>query len=204
MERSSDQPVPEPDSTNGSASSAPGHDRPQPSAALIGGGLILVGVALLVAQQLDLDIGRLGWPFFVIGPGVVILLVGLATPRGSGLAVGGSITTIVGLLLLYQNATDHWESWAYAWALVGPGGSGVGMLLYGLRDRNASMARAGFWSMMTGIGLFAIGFVFFEAVIGISGRQLPLPEWLLPAIVIAAGAVLLARGVFRRERVEEP
>jgi hypothetical protein len=103
--------------------------------------------------------------------------------------------TIVGLVLLYQNATDHWESWAYAWALVGPGGSGLGMLLYGVRSGNGKMARDGFWQIVIAIGLFVAGYLFFEGVIGISGRPLPLPGWVLPAVIIVLGVVVLIRGV---------
>ena len=103
--------------------------------------------------------------------------------------------TMVGLVLLYQNATDRFESWAYAWALVGPGGSGIGMLLYGTRSGDNRMARAGFWSILTAIGLFAVGFVFFEGVIGISGQRLPLPNWVLPVAVIVIGLLVLVRGL---------
>ena len=35
------------------------------------------------------------------------------------------VVTTVGLVLLYQNTTGRWESWAYAWALVGPAASGA-------------------------------------------------------------------------------
>ena len=52
-----------------------------------------------------------------------------------GFAIAGSIVTTVGSVLLYQQTTGHWESWAYAWALVGPGAAGLGMLVYGLLFR---------------------------------------------------------------------
>ena len=47
------------------------------------------------------------------------------------MVVGGTVATTVGLVLLYQNNTGHWESWAYAWALVGPAASGLGLALWG-------------------------------------------------------------------------
>jgi hypothetical protein len=178
-------------------------ERRYPGAAVLGGILVAVGLLFLVTQQLNVDLGDVGWPFFVIAPGVAITVLGLTMRHGIGLAVGGSIASVVGLVLLYQNATDHWESWAYAWALVGPGGSGLGMLLYGARNGDASMMRAGFWQILGGVGLFAAGFVFFEGVIGISGRRFPLPEWVLPAIVIAFGAVLMIRGLTARRDTEQ-
>ena len=106
---------------------------------------------------------------------------------------------MVGLLLLYQNLTDHWESWAYAWALVAPGGSGVGTLLYGTRSGNGAMVRAGLWQIATALGIFAVGFIFFEALIGISGDRLALPNWLLPAVIIGLGVLVLLRALVSRE-----
>jgi hypothetical protein len=168
--------------------------------AVLGGLLIVVGLVFFVGQWLDIDWGAATWPFYVIAPGLALLAFGLTQRDGSGLTVAGSIVTIVGLVLAYQNATDHWQSWAYAWALVGPGGSGLGMLLYGTRSGNRKMARDGFWQVLTAIGLFLAGFIFFEGIIGISGRRLPLPEWVLPAAVIGLGLLVLIRGWTSRER----
>ena len=173
--------------------------------AWLGAGLIVVGLIFFIGQWLDVDWGTATWPFYVIAPGLALLAFGLTQRNGSGLAVAGSIVSMVGLVLLYQNATDRWESWAYAWALVGPGGSGLGMLLYGTRTANRRMARDGFWQILTAIGLFLAGFVFFEGIIGISGQRLPIPEWVLPAAVIAIGVFVLIRGFTSSSRpVDEP
>jgi drug/metabolite transporter (DMT)-like permease len=107
---------------------------------------------------------------------------------------------MVGLVLLYQNATDHWESWAYAWALVGPGGSGIGMLLYGTRSGDRKMARDGFWTLLTALGIFGVGLLFFEGILGISGDRLPLPTWVMPVAVIGIGVLVLVRGLTFREQ----
>lgn len=165
-----------------------------PGAALLGGILIVLGLLFLAAQQLNFNVADATWPFYVIAPGVALLALGMTQSRGAGITIAGSIVTIVGLVLFYQNATDHWESWAYAWALVGPGGSGVGMLLYGTRSGDVKMARDGFWQILTALGLFAVGLVFFEGVIGISGRRLPLPDWVLPVAIMAIGLLVLLRG----------
>jgi hypothetical protein len=171
-----------------------------PGAAVLGGILIVLGIVFFASQQLNIDIGDATWPFYVIAPGVAIVAFGLTQRRGSGLTIAGSIVTMVGLVLLYQNATDRFESWAYAWALVGPGGSGIGMLLYGTRSGDARMARDGFFTILTALGLFAAGFVFFEGIIGISGERLPLPDWVLPAAVILIGVLLLLRGLTYQRR----
>ena len=167
--------------------------------ALLGIVLITVGVFFFIGQWLNIDWGAATWPFYVIAPGLALMAFGLTQRDGSGLTVAGSIVTMVGLVLLYQNATGHWESWAYAWALVGPGGSGLGMLLYGTRSGNRKMARDGFWQILIAIGLFVAGFIFFEGIIGISGRRLPLPDWVLPVAVIAIGLVVLVRGFTARD-----
>ena len=174
--------------------------RPTASApAVLGVILIAAGLLFLGAQAIDFDWGDFAWPFWVIVPGLVLLSFGLATRGDPGLTVAGSIVTMVGLLLLYQNLTDHWESWAYAWALVAPGGSGVGTLLYGTRSGNGAMVRAGLWQIATALGIFAVGFIFFEALIGISGDRLALPDWLLPAVIIGLGVLVLLRALVSRE-----
>ncbi|HET7581154.1 MAG TPA: hypothetical protein VFL75_00190 [Candidatus Limnocylindria bacterium] len=178
----------------GAAPAWPEH-RGTSGTAILGLLLIALGGVFLIGQWAELDWGAATWPFYVIAPGVALAAIGLTQRNGSGLTTAGCIVTIVGLVLLYQNATDHWESWAYAWALVGPGGSGLGMLLYGVRSGNGKMARDGFWQIVIAIGLFVAGYLFFEGVIGISGRPLPLPGWVLPAVIIVLGVVVLIRGV---------
>jgi protein-S-isoprenylcysteine O-methyltransferase Ste14 len=172
-----------------------------PGAAVLGGALIVLGLIFFASQQLNIDIGQAAWPFYVIAPGLALATLGLTQRRGSGLTIAGSVVTMVGLVLLYQNATDRFESWAYAWALVGPGGSGIGMLLYGTRSGDRKMARDGFWTILTAIGLFAVGLVFFEGIIGISGERLPLPNWVLPVAVIVIGVLVLLRGLTFRGQV---
>jgi hypothetical protein len=46
----------------------------------LGGLLVLLGIAVLLGQALDLQVGAVGWPFFVIIPGLGLLGLGLATP----------------------------------------------------------------------------------------------------------------------------
>lgn len=169
-----------------------------PGVAVLGGILIVLGLAFFASQQLNIDIGAATWPLYVVAPGLAMVAFGLTQRRGSGLTITGSIVTMVGLVLLYQNATDRFESWAYAWALVGPGGSGLGMLLYGTRSGDNKMARDGFFAILTALGIFAVGFVFFEGIIGISGKRLPVPAWILPGAVILIGVLLLLRGLTYR------
>ena len=164
--------------------------------------LVLIGAALFAGQLFDVGIDDIGWPFFVIAAGVAVLVIGLVVVGEQGMVIGGTITTTVGLVLLYQNNTGRWESWAYAWALVGPAASGLGLALWGIRSRNANDVRSGTWAMLGGLAFFVIGFLFFDGVIGIGGDRLSLPEWLLPAAVIAIGVVVLGRGLLERRGPE--
>jgi len=160
--------------------------------------LVLVGAALFAGQLLGIGIEDVGWPFFVVAAGVAIFVIGLVIADEQGMVIGGAITTTVGLVLLYQDQTGRWESWAYAWALVGPAASGLGLGVWGLRSGNGGDLRNGTWGLLGGLAMFAIGFLFFEGVIGIGGDRLALPEWLLPVAVIGIGLVVLGRAVLER------
>lgn len=165
--------------------------RPEPSVAGLGLLLVVGGGLLLAAQLMEIDLGEAGWPLFIIIPGVALLVAGLASAGGLGLTIAGTIVSIVGLLLFYQNATGHWESWAYAWALPGPFGSGLGMVLHGTVHRQADVVRAGWWPLLSGVGLFIAGFIFFEGIVGLSGDRFPLPDWALPGLLILLGVGVL-------------
>jgi hypothetical protein len=198
------EPVDQPIERSVEAAAQPSTTSDGPPAAAVGAVLIIVGALLLAGQLLDVGLGDLGWPFIVIAIGMAILLIGLVVMNQSGMVVGGTVVTTVGLVLLYQDQTGRWESWAYAWALVGPAASGLGLALWGIRSGDADDIRNGTWGLLGGLAIFVVGFLFFEGVIGISGEPFPLPEWVLPAVVIVIGLVLLARGLLQRREPERP
>ena len=173
--------------------------------------LLIVGGAILLAVQylgwaLPFDLGRLGWPLWIIGPGVAILVIGLITPEepGAGLAIAGSIITTAGLILAYQSVTDHFASWAYAWALAAPGGVGVGMILWGMLHLRGAMVRSGLATLGVGLVLFLVGFAFFEGLLHIGGERgiAPLGRQALPIALIVAGAILILTRLWPRRRDE--
>ena len=166
--------------------------------------LVVVGAVLFAGQMAGIGIEDIGWPFFVIAAGLAVLLIGLVVANEQGMVIGGTIATTVGLVLFYQDQTGRWESWAYAWALVGPAASGLGLAMWGVRSGNGSDVRNGTWGLLGGLAIFAIGFLFFEGVIGIGGDRLALPDWLLPVAVIGIGVVVLLRGMLERREPERP
>lgn len=168
----------------------------------VGAILIIVGILLFAGQALDIGFGDLGWPVWIIAVGAAILLTGLLVTREEGMVVGGTVVTTVGLVLFYQNATGLWATWAYAWALVGPAAGGLGMVLWGLRNSNGRDVRNGFWALLGGLAMFLVGYLFFEGVVGLSGDRLPLPDWVLPVVVIGIGVVVLGRGLLQRSEPE--
>jgi hypothetical protein len=165
--------------------------------------LVLVGAILLIGQVVNIDVGHYGWPFIVIVPGAALLVIAL-TSRGfvsEGLAILGSIITVTGLILLYQNSTDHFESWAYAWALVFPGAVGIGMMLYGFYAGRPANLRAGARVFGVGAILFLLGAAFFEGVIGIGGFEFGRSVGvIIGVLIIGLGALLLVLNVTSRGR----
>jgi hypothetical protein len=169
-------------------------NRQPPPGAVLGAILIIIGLGFLAVRYLDPFVGMEVWPLFIIGPGIVLLVLGLFLPN-VGMIVAGSVVTTLGLILAWQSATDRWETWAYVWALVGPTASGVGSFLGGLRTGNPRLREAGLWQMVIGLALFAGFYLFFEQVIGLSGEPLLLPEWVMPAFLIGIGVLILLRAV---------
>jgi hypothetical protein len=171
--------------------------------AALGGLLLLLGTAVLLGQALDLDFGRVGWPFFVIVPGLALLGVGLATPGrlGEVLATIGGVVTMVGLVLGVQNATDRFDTWAYAWTLVVLVGAGTGRWLVGMVRGRAELVASGGWLVAAGLVAFLVLVVFFEVVIGIGGRPGgSAGRYGLAALLILAGVVLLGRRLLAARR----
>jgi hypothetical protein len=164
--------------------------------------LIVMGVLFFVGQAVGFDLGRFGWPFFVIIPGVALSGVGLATsgPTGERITPLGAAVTMVGVILLYQNTADHFESWAYAWALVFPTSTGLGQIVYGSLKGSKEMVESGGRSALIGAALFVVGAFFFELVVGISGFELGLDGFGWPLGLVMVGIVLLVGGFLYRQR----
>lgn len=167
----------------------------------IGVGLIALGALFLLGQIFHLNVWAVLWPFFIIVPGL-LFFVGMAfVGRGGGpLAVPGSIVTMVGVLLLYQALTNHWESWAYAWALVAPTSVGIGIAIAGLWGNDSKAVRAGAGLIVVGLVIFLIFGVFFELILNISGmRNGSLGRLVLPLMLIGAGAIALVWALLPRK-----
>jgi hypothetical protein len=167
--------------------------------------LVVVGAAWFVLRELRIDpfgaIADTGWPFFVIVPGLVLLGLSLVPtpPRGLGLAIAGAIVSTVGLVLLYQETTAHWESWAYAWTLVGPGAAGLGLLGYGLVYRQRDLVPVGARMVAIAAAMFVVGYWYFESIFATGRAPLDLGTW-WPVALVVLGLAVLAAGFVSRDR----
>ncbi|MBK8020277.1 MAG: hypothetical protein IPK19_02345 [Chloroflexi bacterium] len=158
------------------------------------GALLLIGAGalLLFFQVFDVNIwswfGNM-WPLAVMAPGLVFLFLAWTGGRNaSGFAFPGMIITGTGAILLYQNTTNHWESWAYVWTLY-PAFVGAALIFNGSRNNNPNETKTGRQMLQWSVIAFVIGLVFFEMFI--FGGNMNLTRYLIPVALVAVGGYLL-------------
>ena len=163
---------------------------------IVGTLLIAFGVIFIAGQLLNIRIGRFIWPFFILAPGALLLSFAFSKKvvNGEPLAILGSMTTTLGLMLLYQSVTGHWASWAYSWALLAPTSIGAGLWLYGARKDRLEMVSSGKTVVTVGLIIFLVGAVFFEMLLRIS----QLGSILTPLMLIGLGVFLLVKNIFKK------
>lgn len=155
--------------------------------------LIILGAFSLIYQLFpglqDLLDLSFDWPFFIIGFGLFLLVLGLLV-GAPGMAVPAMIFAGIGGLLYWQNATGNWESWGYAWTLI-PGFVGVGVFISELLEgKFASAIQSGGWLILISLIMFLI----FSSFMG--G-----PEWFgdyWPVLIILLGVIMMVRVFFRK------
>ncbi len=136
---------------------------------------------------------QLEWPFYVIGAGALILLLGVVTglPRAT---VPASLVAGIGAILSYQEKTGDWQSWSVMWTLI-PGFVGFGVILTGLLGEQTrhNLAR-GLFLIMVSAALFLVFALVFQrlAILGPFG----------PAVLlIALGIYIIGRSLLRPHTV---
>lgn len=154
--------------------------------------LLLLGVWFLVVQLVPGIQAALGlqfsWPLIVVGVGVAFLLFGILAGV-PGFAIPACIIAGIGGILYWQNATENYASWAYAWTLI-PGFVGIGIILMGLLGQATRRSIAdGAWLVVISLVLFFV-FGSFWGGLNILG-----PYW--PVLLIVFGVWLLVRSMFR-------
>jgi hypothetical protein len=168
-----------------------GSASPRRGGIVIGFALILLGGLALLVQATGTSIG---WPIWIIAPGVALVLgaVAVGGTGGSGMAAVGGMITMVGVVLAVQEQYDLHQTWAYAWALVAPGGVGLGLTIYGLLTGRRDDLRGGLGALVAGVVIFLVGFLFFEGVIDLSdGRFGNLTDIAVPLLLVGIGVIVL-------------
>ena len=171
------------------------------SMAAIGSAIVVIGVLTYFIQMASVDVaswlGGSGWTLFVIVPGVALLIAAVFLGEKTALiaTIAGAVLTTVGGLLLYQDQTAHYESWAYAWALI-PGSVGAALAVHGLRFKRSDLVTVG-TRMVAGFGvLLLVGAWFFETIFRTGQAPFDLGDnW--PIALIALGGVLFLAGLLR-------
>ncbi len=167
---------------------------------LIAGTLLIVFGLMALAGQIFriVDWGFL-WPFAVIGFGA-LFFVGMYAggKQAAAFAIPGSIISGIGLILLFQNITNHWESMSYFWTLIIMF-VGIGIYIMGLYGGDANQKRSGLRVMKVGFILFIIFGAFFEILIFSSFNNLLFPILL---IILGAYLVLSRSGLFNRQKID--
>lgn len=165
--------------------------------------LVISGGIFLVDQLYGFRIMSAFWPLMVVLFGMTFFAGMLAAgKRGSGLAIPGSVITIVGLLLFFQNRYNQWLTWAYAWTLI-IGAVGVGLLIMNLYHKRVGLRRTAGVLIGTGLTLFVLFGFLFEFILGFGTS-------ISRGVVPGAGLVLLglfvafSRPIFSSQRQSKP
>jgi len=154
--------------------------------ALIGGAILIVFGFLSLAGQVfrSLNWGFF-WPFIVIGIGAMFFVAMVAGGKqAAAFAIPGSIVGGVGLVLLFQNITHHWESMSYFWTLIIMF-IGMGIYIMGWYGGDTTQQQSGARVMKVGLILFVIFGIFFEMIF--SGFT----NTIFPILLIVLGSYLM-------------
>lgn len=162
----------------------------------VGSILAGLGLILLVGQYSGIRpwSGGMPWPLFIIVPGAILLaLASLDETFSRALTPVGMMVTLTGCVLAYQNWADHYQSWAYAWIIVGPFSLGSGVVVHGRRYGDSQLVRRGMQLAAFSTLFFLAAAAIFELVFNISGYGLSanLPWGVMtPIVLIAIGSAL--------------
>lgn len=158
-------------------------------------GVLLIGLGglFLLGQVTGANIFGLGWPLFVLIPGAIFLALALRSGDNNtvGFIFPGIIVTGTGLILTYQNITNHWESWAYIWALY-PVMVGMALRYFGHHTQKTEPTQVGRMMMIGGLIAFIGLGALFELFI-FNGVGLGIIAPMIPLVMIGSGLFMLFR-----------
>jgi len=165
--------------------------------ALIGGAIMITFGLLTLAERVfrNVNWGFL-WPFIVISVGAVFFVAMFAGGKQTAaFAIPGSIVGGIGLVLLFQNITHHWESMSYFWTLIIMF-VGIGIYVMGWYGGDENQRRSGVRVIKVGVIMFVIFGAFFELIFSSFNNLI------FPILLILLGAYLMLSrsGLFSRKK----
>ncbi|MGE5374469.1 MAG: hypothetical protein ACM3XO_05375 [Bacteroidota bacterium] len=172
--------------------------------ALIGGAILIgIGLLALISRVYDnIDWGLL-WPIALIGFGALFFIAMFAAGKsGAAFAIPGTIIGGIGLVILFQNITQHWTVMSYIWTLIIIF-VGLGIYIMGWYGEDANQRRSGTRVMKIGAVLFIVFGTIFETLFS------SLSNMVFPVLLILLGIylVLSRSGLFhgkQEKSMEEP
>ncbi len=183
-----------PFSTAGGPLPAPGGRTNAVSGSLVFGILLIaLGILFLFQEVFNIDVWSYAWPLLLLAVGVFFFVAMALGGRDSGsLALPGSILTMLGLIFLFQNAFDQFQTWAYAWALVFPTSVGIGHWIEGRWSSRTDLVEKGISETRAGLIIFIILAAFFELVLNLNGFfRGDIARFAFPILLILLGVLLL-------------
>ena len=129
------------------------------------------------------------WPFFVIGAGALILVIGLLT-GAPAMSIPACIVAGIGGILYYQNLFEDWDSWSFLWTLI-PGFVGIGSILTGLFGENTRR------NLAHGLNLVVISAAMFLVFAGLMQRLSILGPYGPAILLILLGLYVIGRALLR-------
>jgi len=176
------------------------------NASIVGGTiLILLGLLALLGQLFRGAAFWSGlWPFIIVGVGAMFFVgMFLGGKSVAGLAIPGSILTMLGLMMLVQSLTGYWQSWAYSWTVI-LFSVGLGLFIMGTWTGSDHQRRAGGRLMELGFIMFIAFGAFFELIFS-AGRLRSPGGFVFPALLILLGVYLIVRrsGLLGRRAAEK-
>jgi hypothetical protein len=156
--------------------------------------LLALGAIFLLGQFLGGAFWSYAWPFFIILTGAVFFIsMRVGGERVSGLAIPGSIISMVGLILLLQNTFRQWQTWSYAWTLIVVA-VGIGLMIHGSYGGRERARQVGLRLVRLGAILFLAFGIFFELLFFLIGERHASAIFWSVALIAVGLYIIFVRG----------
>jgi hypothetical protein len=153
-------------------------------------GSILIAFGLLALFGRGIQFWSYLWPVILIAIGGLFFVAMFAGGKSlAGLAIPGSIVGVLGLMMLVQSLTSHWESWAYSWTVILIS-VGLGIFLMGVYAGDEPRRQAGLRVMRVGAIMFVIFGGFFELIFS-AFQPHGIQRYIFPILLVLLGVYLV-------------